>query len=71
MRIVGVALVALGLLGLLFGGIPYKESQNVAEIGGFKMQVTEKKRLTIPPIVSGLAILAGAALLFGSRKRQV
>jgi Na+/proline symporter len=70
MRIAGIALIVLGLVALLFGGLPYRETENVAELGPIKMQVTEKKKLTIPPLVSGLAILGGAALLFGARKRQ-
>jgi hypothetical protein len=63
MRGVGAVLVVLGFLGLVFGGIPYKKTENIAEIGDFKMKVTEKKRATIPPVVSGVAILAGAVLL--------
>ena len=70
MRIAGVALVVLGFLGLLFGGIPYKQTENVARFGDLRMQVTEEKKLAVPPIVSGLAILAGAALLFGGRNPQ-
>ncbi len=63
MRALGAILVVLGFLSLLFGGIPYKKTENIAEIGDFKMKVTENKRATIPPVVSGVAILAGAVLL--------
>ena len=69
MKIAGAVLIVLGLLGLMVGGIPYKKTTNVAEFGDLKMQVKEEKQLTVPPIVSGLAILAGAALLFGSRSK--
>lgn len=69
MKVVGAALVVLGLAGLLFGGIPYKRSETVAQIGGLKMRATEKRNLNLPPVVSGVAILVGAAIWFGARRR--
>ena len=69
MRIAGAALILLGLLGLLFGGLPYRRTENIAQIGDLKMQVTEKKQLALPPFVSGLAVLVGAALWFRGGRR--
>ena len=69
MKAVGAALVALGFLGLLFGGIPYNRRETIAQIGDLKMQATEKKELGLPPAVNGLAILIGAALWFRSGRR--
>jgi hypothetical protein len=68
-RIFGAALVILGLLGLTFGGIPYDKKETVARIGDFRMEATEKRHLTLPPVVFGFAILVGATLWFkgGSR----
>jgi hypothetical protein len=69
MKIAGVILIVLGLGSLIWGGIPYNKTENVAQFGELKMQVTEKKEFTVPPVLAGIAILAGAALLFaGSRK---
>ena len=69
MRIAGAALILLGFLGLLFGGLPYRETRNVAQIGDLKMQVSERKQLALPPFVSGLAILVGATLWFRGGRR--
>ena len=68
MRYAGIALVLVGFIGLLWGGVLYTKKENVAEIGDFKMQVTEKKQLTIPPLVSGIAILTGAVLVMRGGK---
>lgn len=69
MKIAGVILIVLGLASLIWGGIPYNKTSSVAQFGDLKMQVTEKKEFTVPPVLAGVAILAGAALLFaGSRK---
>ena len=64
MKPLGAALVLLGLLGLIFGGIPYDKRETIAQIGGLKMQATEKRQLSLPPVVFGFSILVGAALWF-------
>ena len=69
MKALGAALVVLGFLGLIFGGIPYNRTETVAEIGGLKMQATEKRQMSLPPVVSGLAILVGTAIWFGAKPR--
>jgi len=68
-RIAGAVLIALGFAALLVGGIPYRKTENVAEIGTLKMQVTQKKEFVIPPAAGGLAILVGAAMLFAGRRK--
>ena len=69
MRIAGAVLVVLGFAALIAGGIPYRKTENVAEIGTFKMQVTEKREFAIPPVAGGLAIAIGSAMLFGGRRK--
>jgi hypothetical protein len=69
MRVLGAALVVIGLLGLLLGGIPYRHRENVAQIGGLKMQVSEQRRANLPGVVWGFAILVGTAIWFSGRKR--
>jgi len=71
MRTLGIVLVLAGFVGLLWGGIPYKKKETVAEVGSLKMQVTEKKQMSIPPWASGIAILAGAALIMRGGKSAV
>ena len=68
MKIAGAALVVLGFAALWVGGIPYRKTENVAEIGTFKMQVTEKREFAIPPVLGGLAIAIGTAMLFAGRR---
>ena len=68
-QMLGAVLVALGLAALVWGGIPYKKTENVAQFGDLKMQVTEKRQFVVPPAVGGIVILAGAALFFAGGRR--
>lgn len=69
MKIAGIILIVLGLGSLIWGGIPYNKTENVAQFGEMKMQVTQKKEFAVPPWLAGISILGGAALVFaGSRK---
>ena len=70
MKAIGAVLVVIGLVGLIFGGIPYNKRETIAQIGDIKMQATEKKQLSLPPAVNGLAILIGAALWFRAGRRN-
>ena len=69
MKALGAVLVILGFLGLLFGGISYNKTETVAQIGDFKMKATEKRQIPVPPVVSGLAILVGAAMWFAASRK--
>ncbi|MGH7742057.1 MAG: hypothetical protein ACRENS_08545 [Candidatus Eiseniibacteriota bacterium] len=69
MRITGAVLIVLGFAALIFRGIPYQSTENVAEFGTLKMKVTEKKHFEVPPLLSGCVILAGSALLFSNLRR--
>jgi hypothetical protein len=67
---VGIILVALGLIGLLYGGITYVRHQHEADLGPISVQTTERKTVPIPPLVAAVVLVAGGALLVtGARGR--
>jgi hypothetical protein len=68
--IVGVVLIVLGLVALLAGGFSYTKEDKVLDAGPLQASVQHDKRVAIPPVVSGLVLAAGVALLFvGARQR--
>ena len=70
MRPIGIVLVILGLLGFIFGGIVFNRQETVADIGPVEIQQEKTERIPITPIASGVAVVAGLALVFmGSRRR--
>lgn len=68
--ITGVVLIVLGLVALLTGGFSYQKEDTVLDAGPLQATVRHDKRVTIPPVVSGLVLAAGVALVFvGARQR--
>ena len=69
-QIIGVLLIIGGLAALLMGGFSFTRSEEVLDIGPVEASVERRERVPLPPIIGGLALAAGVALLFvGSKKR--
>ena len=65
--IIGIVLIAVGLVSLAYQGITYTSRETVMEIGPIKATADTQK--TIPllsPILGGLALTGGAVLLVGA-----
>ena len=69
MKIIGIALIILGIVSLVYGGIHYKDQKTVLEVGDFKATATEQKTLPISPIVGVIALIGGIALFMLDKRR--
>jgi hypothetical protein len=68
--VVGILLVALGIVGLVYGGITYTKSRETSTLGPFSFTYEEKKTLPIHPAIGGVVLGAGVVVLIaGLRKR--
>lgn len=70
MTIVGIILIALGVIGLIYGGITYTSSKDVVDLGPIEIQVDEKKEIPMPPILGAAAVAIGAAMIVMGRRRS-
>ena len=71
MKHLSSALVALGLIGLLYGGIRYTRESKLFDVEPFRTATTAQPKLPISPIVGGIALIAGVVLLVGPRRRLI
>jgi hypothetical protein len=70
MRIVGIALIVLGVISLAIGGISYTKREKVLDIGPIQATAERQKTIPLPPLLGGLALAGGIVLLIaGSKKR--
>ena len=63
LKIVALALIAAGVLGLMYGGFTYTKKTDEAKIGPFEMAVKEKETVNVPVWAGVGAIVVGAVLL--------
>lgn len=66
-NLIAVALIVLGLAGLLYGGFTYTREKKVVDLGPVEVTKQEHERLPISPIVGGLILVSGVWLLVSNR----
>jgi len=70
-RIVGLVLVIIGLISLLWGGISWTREKTIVDIGPIEARSQERETIPLPPIVGGMALVAGAILLVARERSRV
>ena len=68
-RIIGIVLIALGLLGVVANGFSYTKHETVIDAGPFKASADVKKTVPISPLVGGIMLASGLVLVFAGGKR--
>jgi len=69
MKLAGIIFIVLGVLALVYQGIQYTTREKIVDIGSIKISADTKKTIPLPPIVGGVAIVAGIALILVDRKK--
>lgn len=69
-KILGVALIVLGVVALVYQGITYTTKEKVLEVGPFKAEVSKEKTIPLSPVVGVLALAGGIVLLWVGRGRS-
>jgi len=69
-RILAMALIVGGILGLVYGGFSYTKETHQAKLGSLVLSVKDRERVNVP-VWAGVGMLAvgGVLLLAGLRKR--
>lgn len=70
LTILGAVLILLGISGLIFHTIPYRQTEQVAKIGPVTATQVTEKQIEIPLYVGFIAVAAGIALVFAGRPRR-
>lgn len=67
-KILAIALIVAGSLGLVYGGFSYTKDTQQAKIGPIELSIKEKQTVNIPVWAGVGAIVAGVFLLFVRNK---
>lgn len=68
-RVIGVALIAAGVLGFVYGKFSYTKETHEANVAGLELALKEKETVRIPHWANAGAIGVGALLLLLGRRK--
>ena len=68
-RLLAIALLLGGTLGLVYGGFSYTKDTTAVKLGSLELTVKEQKQVNIPLWAGIGAIVAGGLLLLTASKR--
>lgn len=65
-----IILIIIGVVALGYQGFTYSTREKVIDIGALNVTVEKTRTVPIPPIVGGIALIGGIALLTMGRKNS-
>jgi len=68
LKIVGIVLIAAGILGLVYGGFSYTKETHEAKIGSLELSMKDKETVNVPVWAGVGAIVVGGLLLLVPKK---
>ena len=69
-QVVGLVLVALGLVALLWGGIFWTDRDTVIDAGPLEVTTEEREGVAVPPLLGVIALIGGIALVVIPRRTR-
>jgi hypothetical protein len=67
--VIGLVLILLGIVALSYNRITYTTKEKIVEIGPLQATAEKEKSIPLPPMLGGLALVAGVGLIaVGYRK---
>ena len=68
--LIGVVLIALGVIALVYQGITYTTRETVLDIGPIHATADREKTFPLPPVLGAVAVAGGVALLIVGLRRR-
>ena len=63
MKLIGIGLVILGIVGLAYGGLTWTTKEKVVDLGPLQVTHDKTQSLPLPPIAGGVCLIVGVVLL--------
>lgn len=70
MKIIGIILIAAGILMLVFKGFNFTQEKKVVDIGPLEINKKENKTVAWPMYAGILAVVGGVALVAIGKKKE-
>jgi uncharacterized membrane protein len=67
--ILGIILIAIGIIALAYGGFTYTKREKVIDAGPLQVSADKERTVPFPPILGGVCLVGGIILvLVGNRQ---
>lgn len=68
--IIGIILIAIGIIALAYGGFSYTTREKVIDAGPLQVSADRQKTIPLPPILGGLCLVGGIVLVLAGNKKS-
>ena len=68
--IVGIILIAIGIIALAYGGFSYTSREKVIDAGPIQVSADRQKSIPFPPILGGLCLVGGIVLVLAGNRNS-
>lgn len=69
MKVIGLVLIVLGIIGLAYGGVTWTHRDKVVDLGPLQVTTEKHERVPLPPVAGGVCLVTGAALMLASGRK--
>lgn len=69
-RLVGTILVIVGIVALVWGGISWTREETIVDLGPIEATAETRETIPLPPVLGGIALVAGIVLLVLPARRR-
>ena len=70
-RIAGLALIVIGLVILVWGGVFWTDRDPLIDAGGLEVTTAEQEGVALSPILGAIALVGGIVLMAMPSRRRV
>jgi uncharacterized membrane protein YidH (DUF202 family) len=67
--IVGIILIAIGIIALAYGGFSYTKREKIIDAGPLQVSADREKTVPFPPILGGICLVGGIILVIVGNKK--
>ena len=69
MKMLGIVLIVLGVVGVLYGGFTWTTKDKVVDLGPVEVTKDKTHSVPLPPIAGAVSLIAGTALVVMSGRK--
>ena len=68
MKLLGIVLIVLGLVGVIYGGVSWTKKETILDAGPLEISTSRRESVPLPPIVGALLLVGGVVLVMKGGK---